>query len=280
MSPQRGIELKTEGQLRLMRRAGLVVARAHDEVRRAARPGVTTADLDAVAREVLASAGAASSFLHYGAGFGLPPYPAVACISVNNEIVHGIPGGRVLAEGDLVSMDFGAIVGGWHGDAAITFGVGELSPERQALSDVTLESLLAGIAAARLGGRVGDVSHAIERSIRSHAHPYGIVAEYTGHGIGSAMHQEPDVPNLGRRGRGPKIVPGLCLAIEPMVTVGSAETAVLDDEWTVVTRDGSDAAHWEHTITVTRGGVWVLTAPDGGEELCARLGVRFGPLAD
>ena len=197
MSPQRGIELKTEGQLRLMRKAGLVVARAHDAVRRAARPGVTTGELDAVARDVLASAGAGSSFLNYGAGFGLPPYPGVACLSVNNEIVHGIPGERVLVEGDLVSMDFGAIVSGWHGDAAITFGVGEVSAEREALSDATREALWAGIAAARLGGRVGDVSHAVERSIRSHARPYGIVSEYTGHGIGSAMHQAPDVPNFG-----------------------------------------------------------------------------------
>ena len=280
MSPARGVELKTAGQLRLMRKAGLVVAEAHAAVRAAARPGVTTGELDAVASDVLASRGATSSFLHYGAGFGVPPYPAVACISVNNEIVHGIPGDRVLIEGDLVSMDFGAIVGGWHGDAAITLGIGELSPERQSLSDVTAEALWAGIGAAKLGGRVTDISHAVEASVRSHAHPYGIVTEYTGHGIGSAMHQLPDVPNYGRPGRGPKIVPGLCLAIEPMVTRGSAETATLDDEWTVVTRDGSDAAHWEHTITVTRNGLWVLTAPDGGAEMLGRLGLRFGPLAD
>nr|NLI48979.1 type I methionyl aminopeptidase [Propionibacterium sp.] len=280
MRGRRGVELKTPAQLRAMRRAGLLVAQAHDAVRAAARPGVTTAELDAVAREVLASAGAGSSFLHYGASFGLPPYPAVTCISVNHEIVHGIPSDRVLVEGDLVSMDFGAIVAGWHGDGAVTFGVGTLSPERQALSDVTRESLWAGIGAIRTGGRVSDISHAIERSIRAQPHPYGIVAEYTGHGIGSAMHQEPDVPNVGRPGRGPKIVPGLCLAIEPMVTIGSPETAVLEDRWTVVTRDGSDAAHWEHTIAVTRNGLWVLTAPDGGEELLGRLGLRFGPLAD
>jgi len=277
---RRGVELKTPAQLRVMRRAGLLVARAHDAVRAAARPGVTTAELDAVAGEVLASAGAGSSFLHYGASFGLPPYPAVTCLSVNNEVVHGIPSDRVLAEGDLVSMDFGAVVAGWHGDGAITFGVGAVSAERQALSDVTLEGLWAGIAAMRAGGRVTDISHAVEQSIRARPHPYGVIAEYTGHGIGSAMHQQPDVPNVGRPGRGPKIVPGLCLAIEPMVTAGSPETATLDDHWTVVTRDGSDAAHWEHTVAVTRTGLWVLTAHDGGEELLGRLGLRFGPLAD
>lgn len=280
MTRTRGVELKTPEQLRIMRRAGLVVAEAHAAVREAARPGVTTGELDAAAAEVLARHGAASSFLHYGAGFGLPPYPAVSCISVNSEIVHGIPGGRVLVEGDLVSFDFGAIVDGWHGDAAITVLVGEASPERQALSDATLGSLEAGLAAARLQGYVTDISAAVEGYTRKQAHPFGIVKEYTGHGIGSAMHQVPDVPNFGRPGRGPRIVPGLCLAIEPMLTWGSAATAVLDDEWTVVTADGSDAAHWEHTMTVTRSGLWVLTAPDGGEELCGRLGLKFGPLTD
>lgn len=276
----RGVELKSAGQLRIMRKAGLLVARAHEAVRAAAAPGVTTGELDAVARDVLASAGAGSSFLHYGASFGLPPYPAVTCISVNNEVVHGIPGERKLVDGDLVSMDFGAIVNGWHGDGAITFSVGTPDPEREALSEVTREALWAGIAAAHLGGRVTDISHAIETSVRRHEHRYGIVAEYTGHGIGSAMHQQPDIPNLGRPGRGPKIVPGLCLAIEPMLTLGSPATATLEDQWTVVTRDSSPAAHWEHTITVTRTGHWILTAPDGGEEMLGRLGLRFGPLAD
>lgn len=281
MIERRGIELKTPDQVRVMRRAGLVVAETHDAVREAGRPGVTTADLDAVARGVLAKYGADSSFLGYGGGFGLPPYPAVTCISVNNEIVHGIPGDRELADGDLVSVDFGAIVDGWHGDGAITFSVGEATPQRQRLSDVTRESLWAGIAAAHLGGRVSDISHAVEASIEAQAdHEFGIVEEYTGHGIGSAMHQPPDVPNYGRPGRGPKIVPGLCLAVEPMITWGSAETATLEDEWTVVTRDSSDAAHWEHTITVTQQGLWVLTAADGGEEMLGRLGLPFGPLAD
>lgn len=263
-----------------MRRAGLVVAEAHRAVREAARPGVTTAEVDAAASDVLARHGAGSSFLHYGGGFGLPPYPAVTCISVNDEVVHGIPGARTLVEGDLVSVDFGAIVDGWHGDAAITIEVGAVSDARRQLSEVTRESLWAGIAAAHLKGRVTDISAAIEASIKACPVNYGILTEYTGHGIGSAMHQVPDVPNVGRPGRGPVIVPGLCLAIEPMVTTGSADTRILDDEWTVVTADGSDAAHWEHTITVTRKGVWVLTAPDGGEDECNRRGIPFGPLAD
>ena len=273
-----GVELKTPDQLRTMRRAGLVVAEVHRAVREAAAPGVTTGELDQLARDILARHGAGSSFLNYGAAWGYPPYPGVTCISVNEEVVHGIPGPRELVAGDLVSVDFGAIVDGFHGDAAITFGVGELSEADQRLSDVTLESLWAGIAAAHLGGRVTDISHAIEKSIRGRRERYGILKDYTGHGIGSEMHQAPDVPNVGRPGRGPRIEPGLVLAVEPMVTLGSASTVTLDDEWTVVTRDGSIAAHWEHTIALTGSGVWVLTAEDGGEaELTAR-GVPFGPL--
>lgn len=263
-----------------MRRAGLVVAEALEAVTQAAQPGVTTFELDGVARDVLARHGAGSSFLHYGAGWGLPPYPAVTCLSVNEEVVHGIPGDRVLVDGDLLKMDFGAIVDGWHGDAAVTIAVGEVSENRLELSRVTRQSLWAGIAAAKIGGRVGDVSSAIEASVRSHRHKYGILADYTGHGIGSAMHQEPDIPNVGRAGRGPRIVEGMCMAIEPMVTWGNPATRTLSDEWTVVTRDRSDASHWEHTVTVTKHGVWVLTAPDGGEEMLASLSVPFGPLSD
>jgi len=274
------LERKSPDQLRTMRTAGLVVARTLAAIRSAATPGVSTGDLDLLARDLIAEAGATSSFLNYGAGFGLPPYPAVTCISVNDEIVHGIPSHRVLAEGDLVSVDFGVSVGGWHGDSAITVEVGTVSPEVARLSAVTREALWAGIAAVAVGARVGDVSHAVERSIRRHPEGYGIVAEYTGHGIGSQMHQPPDVPNLGRPGTGPVITKGICLAIEPMVTLGSAATATLEDEWTVVTRDRSTAAHWEHTVTATPRGVWVLTAEDGGEAELARLGVPFGPLAD
>lgn len=263
-----------------MRAAGRIVADILNAVRDAAAPGVTTADLDALAAERIAAAGAVSSFLGYGSSFGMPPYPAVTCISVNEEIVHGIPGGRVLAEGDLVSVDFGVSVNGWHGDSAITFGVGELSAERAALSEATREAMWAGITAARVGGRIGDISHAVERSIRKRGAGYGVIAEYTGHGIGRRMHEPPDVPNVGRIGRGELIGKGTCLAIEPMVTLGSDATVTLDDEWTVVTRDGSTAAHWEHTVAIRPGGLWVLTAVDGGEaELTAR-GVPFAPLGE
>lgn len=275
-----GIELKSADQIRKMRSAGLVVGRTLAALREAARPGSTTAELDALAREHIAAAGATSSFLGYGGGFGLPPFPAVTCISVNSEIVHGIPGERVLTDGDLVSFDFGVSLDGWHGDSAITVGVGDLSADAAELSEVTRQAMWAGISAARIGGHIGDLAHAVESSVRSHKAGYGIVAEYTGHGIGTAMHQPPDVPNLGRSGRGELLAKGICLAVEPMITLGSATTATLDDEWTIVTRDGSLAAHWEHTIALTPAGVWVLTAEDGGEAELAARGVKFGPLAD
>lgn len=275
----RGLELKTVAQLKLMRKAGLVVAKVHQELATACSPGVTTAELDTLARDILRAEKATSNFLNYGSQWG-NPYPAVACISVNEEVVHGIPGERVLQAGDLVSIDFGAIVQGWHGDAAISVEVGQVSPEVHALNVATKKALWEGIAAARLGGKVSHISAAIEDSILAEPAEYGIVEDYTGHGIGSAMHQPPDVPNYRTRGRCPKIVPGLVLAIEPMITLGSAETVTLDDDWTVVTTDKSIACHWEHSITVTQQGLWVLTAPDGGEaELTAR-GLPFGPLAD
>lgn len=275
-----GIEVKSVDQIRLMRVAGLIVGRTLAAVRDAARAGVTTSMLDQIAREHIAAAGATSSFLGYGGGFGLPPFPAVTCISVNETIVHGIPGERVLADGDLVSVDFGVSKDGWHGDSAITFGIGDLSSEAVALSETTRKAMWAGIAAARIGARIGDIAHAVETSVRAGKAGYGIVAEYTGHGIGSEMHQPPDVPNLGRPGRGELLVKGMCVAIEPMVTAGSAITATLDDEWTVVTRDGSPAAHWEHTVALTPAGAWVLTAEDGGEAELAARGVKFGPLGE
>ncbi len=273
------IELKRPDQLLIMRRAGLVVARTLALLREAARPGITTAHLDELARDSLAQAGAASSFLGYGPGY-LPPYPAVTCISTNDEIVHGIPGERVLSSGDLVSIDFGAIVDGWHGDAAVSVLVGEPTAEVATLSRVTRDALWAGIAAARIGGRLSDISHAIEQHALAQPRRYGIIREFTGHGIGSAMHMVPDVPNYGRAGRGPLLVKGMCLAIEPMLTLGGEVTTTLDDEWTVVTKDRSIASHWEHTIALTGQGVWVLTAEDGGEEMLNSLGVPFAPLAD
>ncbi len=262
-----------------MRAAGLVVARILARLRAEARPGVTTGELDELARADLASAGASSSFLGYDGGYGLPPYPGVTCISVNDEVVHGIPGRRVLADGDLVSIDFGASLGGWHGDSAITIPVGTVSAARARLNEVTREAMWAGIAAVRDHGRVGDVGHAVQSSVKSQPGRFGIVSDFTGHGIGTAMHMEPDVPNVGHRGRGVPLTVGMTIAIEPMLTLGKPAVEVLDDEWTIVTRDGSDAAHWEHTVAITEHGLWVLTAEDGGEaELTAR-GAPFGPLA-
>jgi methionyl aminopeptidase len=262
------IQLKSPGEIATMRLAGLVVARTLDKLRAAVAPGVTTADLDEVARESLREEGAGSSFLGYHG------FPAVICSSVNDEIVHGIPNPKcVLKAGDIVSLDFGAIVEGFHGDAAITAPVGAVAPELLELLRVTEESLWAGFAAARLGGRLTDISHAVEESVRRSSHPYGIVEEYVGHGIGTEMHQDPQVPNFGRPGRGPKLELGLALAIEPMVNLGSRQTQVLEDGWTVVTRDGSPSAHFEHTFTLTEDGPWVLTAHDGGAGRLGALGV-------
>lgn len=280
MSRPERIERKTPDQLRAMRAAGLVVASVLAQVTEAARPGATTAELDLIAREELARVGATSSFLGYDGGIGLPPYPGVTCISVNDEVVHGIPGARVLAEGDLISVDFGACLAGWHGDAAVTIEVGQVTPERHELSEATRQALWAGIGAVRPGGRIGDIGHAIDTRLRAEPRRYGIITDFTGHGIGQQMHMTPDVPNTGRPGRGPELATGVTLAIEPMVTLGGSRVAELDDEWTIVTRDGSAAAHWEHTVALTDHGLWVLTAADGGEaELVAR-GLPFGPLGD
>ncbi len=273
------IEIKTPEQLRLMRRAGLAVAAGLQAMEDAAAAGVSTAEIDAVGREVLAAHQASSNFLGYGAEYGTP-FPGVACISVNEELVHGIPNERVLAPGDVVSIDFGAIIDGWHGDAAVTFAVGEADPDDVALIDVTRAALWAGIGAARAGNRVGHISRAIEDRVKAEPLRYGSLREYTGHGIGSEMHMEPDVPNQARRRPSPRLVPGMVLAIEPMLTRGLHQTDILDDDWTVVSRDGSNGAHWEHSVAITQGGVWVLTAPDGGEAECARLGIPFAPLAD
>jgi methionyl aminopeptidase len=265
----RGVEVKTPEQIDLMRRAGLVVARTLEKLRSEARPGITTGELDAIAEDHIRSSGAVPSFLGYHG------FPGSICTSVNDEVVHGIPGDRVLADGDLVSIDCGAIVEGWHGDAAITVALGEVPDAVRRLMAVTEDALWAGLAAARLGGRVTDISHAVEQSVRG-AGDYGILEDYVGHGIGSAMHLPPNVPNVGRPGRGPRLVSGLALAVEPMITLGSAESVVLDDDWTVVTDDGSWAAHVEHTFTLTPEGAWVLTAEDGGEERLRALGVPFG----
>lgn len=252
------IEIKSPSQLAVMRQAGLVVATALAAISDTAAPGVTTGELDIMARDILASNGATSSFLGYKA-HGAVPYPGVICASVNHEVVHGIPGDRVLRDGDLLSVDFGAIVDGWNGDAAVSILVGEVAPEIAELSRVTEASLWAGLAAARVGGHLTDIGHAVEEAIVT-AGDYGIVEEYGGHGIGSRMHMDPHILNYGPPGRGPVLRAGMALAIEPMVTLGSPEVAVLGDAWTVVTTDGSVAAHWEHTVAVTDDGPWVLTA--------------------
>jgi methionyl aminopeptidase len=267
----RGLEIKSPAQIDLMRVAGVLVGETLEILRDACAPGVTTGQLDALAEEHIRSHGGIPSFL----GYGVPPFPATICASVNDEVVHGIPGDRALAEGDVISIDCGAIVEGWHGDAAITVGIGEVAADVVELMRVIEESLWAGIAAARLGGRVSDISHAVEATVRSQG-GYGILEDYVGHGIGTQMHLPPNVPNVGRPGRGPRLVPGLALAVEPMVTLGSNETDVLEDDWTVVTADGSMSAHFEHTFTLTPDGAWVLTALDGGEARLKALGVPFG----
>ena len=267
----RGIEIKSPEQIDLMRVAGLLVGQTLELLRSAVSPGVSTGKLDALAETHIRDHGGVPSFL----GYGVPPFPATICASVNDEVVHGIPGSRVLGEGDVVSIDCGAIVAGWHGDAAITVPVGEVAPEVTELLRVTEASLWRGMAAARLGGRVTDISHAIETHVRAEGR-YGILEDYTGHGIGTEMHMAPDVPNYGRKGRGPTIVEGLALAVEPMLTLGSKRTHLLEDEWTVASVDGSTAAHFEHTFTVTPQGTWVLTAVDGGEARLAELGIPYG----
>ncbi|RYP84762.1 type I methionyl aminopeptidase [Nocardioides guangzhouensis] len=267
----RGIEIKTPEQIELMRVAGRLVGDTLELLRSSVRPGITTGELDRIAEDNIRSGGGVPSFL----GYGHPPFPGTICASVNDEVVHGIPGDRALVDGDVISIDCGAIVDGWHGDAAITVAVGAVRPEVLELMRVTEESMWRGFAAARLGGRVSDISHAVEQYVRSQG-DYGILEEFTGHGIGTAMHQPPNVPNYGRPGRGPKLVRGLALAVEPMVTLGDRHVHLLEDDWTISTADGSWAAHFEHTFTLTPDGPWVLTALDGGEAKLKELDVPFG----
>jgi len=258
MRRKAGIQVKTPDQLACMREAGLVVARTLKVLADAVAPGITTADLDAIAEREIRGAGAVPSFLGYHG------YPAHICTSVNEQIVHGIPDpAQRLRDGDIISIDCGAILDGWHGDAALSVPVGTISPVDQALLDACQAALWAGIAQARDGSRLSDISSAIERSISS-AGGYGIIREYTGHGIGTQMHMEPAIPNFGQPGRGPRLAAGMALAIEPMITVGGEQTIELADGWTVVSADASRAAHFEHTVAITPDGPWVLTAEDGG----------------
>ncbi|HEY6697851.1 MAG TPA: type I methionyl aminopeptidase [Acidimicrobiales bacterium] len=244
---------RTAEEIRIMRRAGRVVAEMHDRIRGALRPGVATLQLDALGREVLERRGARSNFLGYH------DYPAVICASPNEVVVHGIPGGRVLEEGDIVSIDCGAIVDGYHGDAAFTAGIGAIDAEAQRLVDVTRAALDAGIAELVAGARLGDLGAAVQATVE--AGGFSVVRDYVGHGIGTAMHEPPDVPNVGRRGKGKRVAAGDVFAVEPMVCAGGEDTVVLDDGWTVTTLDGSWAAHWEHTVAVTDDGPEILTLP-------------------
>ena len=257
MALQRGVVIKTEGDLAAMRRAGRVNARALAAAVSVVRPGVTTAEVNAAAEEVLRKAGAGMAFLNYPGPF---PYPAATCVSVNDELVHGIPGSRKLKEGDIVSIDCGSVVDGFVGDSAITIGVGEVSDEAQRLLDVTCAALFAGIEHMRVGQRTGDVSAAIQAAVEGNG--FNVVREYTGHGVGRAMHEDPQVPNYGRAGTGLILRPGVTIALEPMVLAGRPETRVLRDQWTVASRDGRLTAHFEHSVAVTANGPLLLTVLD------------------
>jgi methionyl aminopeptidase len=247
------IQLKTPEQFASMRIAGLVVARTLQVLTEAVLPGISTAELDEIAAREIRTAGAVPSFLGY---YG---YPATICTSVNEVVVHGIPSREcVLKNGDIISIDCGAIVDGWHGDAAISVGVGEIDPADQALLDACEASLWAGIVQAVTSNRLSDISWAVESSVRA-AGQYGVIEEYTGHGIGTEMHMDPAVPNFGPPGCGPHLRPGMALCIEPMITRGSRFNTELDDGWTVITADGSRAAHFEHTVAITPDGPRVLT---------------------
>lgn len=267
-----GIQFKTPDQMRVMARAGVVVEAALEAARSAAVIGATTADVDAAAARVIAQAGATSNFLGYHG------FPATTCVSVNDEVVHGIPRDRVLADGDVVSIDCGAIIEGWHGDSAITVVLGDSpDPADVALSDATRDALWAGIAALTTAKRLNDVGAAIEDvADAAGLHP---MEGFVGHGIGTEMHQEPDVLNYRVRGRLPKVQPGMCLAIEPMFIRGTHQSLTLADEWTVVSADGSRAAHWEHSVAVHAEGIWVLTASDGGASGLAPFGVVPIPIS-
>lgn len=250
------ITLKTKSEIEKMRAAGAVVAVALEELTASIIPGrTTTMDLDSLAEAVIVAHGGIPSFKGYRG------FPAVICVSVNEEVVHGIPGPRRLEDGDIVGIDLGAIVNGYHGDSAITLAVGTVSDEAKKLLRVTRESLFAGIRAAKVGGRLGDISNAIQRHAERNG--FSVVRDLVGHGIGREMHEDPQVPNYGKSGRGPQLEDGMTLAIEPMLNAGGHHVEALPDRWTIVTKDGSLSAHFEHTIAITKSGVEVLTLRSG-----------------
>ena len=266
------IQIKNIEQLKLMRRAGLLVGQTLELLRESIKPGMTTDALDAIAAANIKRGGGTSNFLGYHG------FPATICVSVNDEIVHGIPGPRIINEGDIVSIDCGAIIEGWHGDSAISIGVGSVNPDDQKMMDVCEESMWRGIGAGKHGARLSDIGYAIEQYVNSQG-KYGILQEYGGHGIGTEMHQEPHVLNFGAAGLGPELKPGIVLAIEPMITSGSPKTKVLADEWTVVSQDGTRGAHFEHSYAILEDGKpFVLTALDGGREKLGSLGIEVSNL--
>lgn len=267
------IEYKSNAQILKMREAGLVLAEALDTAVAAAQIGTTTAELDRLFEAVLDKHGAKSNFKGY---YG---FPATICASVNDQVVHGFPSDYVLADGDLLKIDGGAIIEGWHADSARTVIIGTADPEDQRLSDTTQQAMWRGIAALANARFVGEIGEAIDDFVSSvEGAPLGILEDYVGHGIGTEMHQAPDVLNYRSGHRGPRVKPGMCLAIEPMLVRGDIETRVLEDDWTVVTTDGSRASQWEHSVAVHLGGIWVLTAPDGGAAGLAPFGVTPSPL--
>ena len=249
------ISIKSSRDLGLMREACVISARALKLGGEAVQPGVTTGEIDRIIRQYIESMGAKPSFLGY------QDYPASACISVNDVVIHGIPGNRKIREGDIVSIDVGAFYNGFHGDNAATFGAGKVSAEAQALMDATRESLYEGIKMATAGNRVGDIGAAVQRYVEMRG--YSVVRQFVGHGVGTNLHEDPSVPNFGTPGRGTKLLPGMTLAIEPMVNAGTHEVSILGDGWTTVTKDGRLSAHFEHTIAITPDGPVIMTDPDG-----------------
>ena len=249
------IRIKTDHELEVMRRACKITAAARALAGEMVRPGITTGEIDRAVAKFIASQGATPSFLHYQG------YPASVCISVNDVIIHGIPGSRKLKEGDIVSVDVGAFWQGFHGDCAATFACGRISPEAQRLIDVTKQSFYEGIQFARQGKRVSDISHAVQTYVENHG--YSVVRAFVGHGVGEHLHEEPSVPNYGAPGKGPRLVKNMTLAVEPMVNVGTYDCRVLRDGWTTVTADGSLSAHYENTVLITDGEPEILTAAEG-----------------
>jgi methionyl aminopeptidase len=254
------IPIRSRREVEAMREAGRHVAEILLELRKVAEPGVKTEEFDRIAASEISKRDLTSSFVGYGPG-GLPPYPASICVSVNEEIVHGIPGSRELKKGDILSLDFGVICEGFHGDSALTVPVGSVSDEAQSLVEVTREALYDGIAAMVPGQRLSDIGHAVQN--RSEGAGYSVVRQFVGHGIGRKLHEPPQIPNYGRAGRGPRLLPGMVFAIEPMVNIGTDKVRMLEDEWTAVTADGELSAHFEHTVLITEDGPEVLTQVDG-----------------